>query len=330
VRRALVVGGTGAIGGAVARWLLARGWQVDVTGRRPGREPAGARFFAADRDDADALRHAYGAGADLLVDCIAYTGAQAELVVPLALDAASTVQISSKAVYVDEEGRHSNSPRKPVFTRPVPETQRTLPPGDMPYASAEGYGPNKVHAEQILLESGAPASILRVSKVHGVRANPPREWVFVKRVLDGRQHVLLAGGGRGGDHPTAATNIASLVELCAERPGARILNAADPDAPTALDIARIVASHLGHDWEEVLLGDDAPAQLGAHPWDARPPIVLDLSAAFALGWTPAGTYSETVREELDWLVAERPDLHDELGGYLDYAAEDAWLAERRA
>jgi nucleoside-diphosphate-sugar epimerase len=322
-RRALVLGGTGAIGSAIARRLLERSWQVDVVARRAGREAEGAGFYAADRDDGAALRRAYGDGADLLVDCIAYTAAQARLIVPLALDAASTVQISSKAVYVDAHGHHSNSSVRPVWPEPIKESQPTLPPGDMPYDSAEGYGPNKVAAERALLDSGAPASILRVSKVHGARANPPREWFFVKRALDGRTHVLLAHHGRGGDHTTAAANIATLVELCAERPGARILNVADPDAPTGLDIARAVAAHLRVVWEEVLLDDAAPAGLGSHPWDTIPPIVLDLSAAYALGWQPAGSYAATVGEALDWLVAERPDLGSRM---FDYTAEDAFLA----
>jgi hypothetical protein len=54
--------------------LLGAGWYVDVTGRDATWFPAdiaaaGGRFFAADRDDADALRAALGDGADLLVDC---------------------------------------------------------------------------------------------------------------------------------------------------------------------------------------------------------------------------------------------------------------------
>ena len=38
--RALIVGGTGSIGRATARRLLAAGWQVDLTGRNPARLPA--------------------------------------------------------------------------------------------------------------------------------------------------------------------------------------------------------------------------------------------------------------------------------------------------
>ena len=108
----------------------------------------------------------------------------------------------------------------------------------------------------------------------------------------------------------------------AAKPGARILNSADPDAPYALEISRVIARHLAHEWEEVLLDD---ASLGAHPWDKRPPFVLDTSAAAALGYEPAGDYAATVTEEIDWLVRERPPLDESFAGAFDYAAEDARL-----
>ena len=69
-------------------------------------------------------------------------------------------------------------------------------------------------AEQVLLDSGAPVTVLRPSKIHGAGAPRPREWVFVKRVLDRRPAVLLARGA-GIDHPTAAANIAALIEVVA-------------------------------------------------------------------------------------------------------------------
>lgn len=71
-----------------------------------------------------------------------------------------------------------------------------------------------------------------------------------------------------------------------------------------------------------------------------PPIVLDTSAARALGYQPVGDYATTVAEEVSWLVdqaAERPDwrppgIDQELvDRWFDYATEDAWLrtASRR-
>ena len=222
----------------------------------------------------------------------------------------------------------------PRFNGPIRETQATLPPGAGDHTTREGYGSNKVAAEQVLLESGAPVTVLRPSKVHGVGGTRPREWVFVKRVLDRRPAVVLAGRGAGVDHTTAAANIAALVEVAAAHPGRRVLNSADPDAPSGVEIARTVARQLGYAWEEVLLDDGVDATLGRHPWDGRPPIVLDTSAAIELGYVPVGDYAATVAAELDWLVeAARGGLALELDDaffrpFLDYAAEDRFLAAR--
>jgi nucleoside-diphosphate-sugar epimerase len=359
VARAVIVGGTGAIGRAAARRLLATGWSVELTGRDPARMPrditaAGGRFVAADTRDAGRLRAAFGDGADLLVDCVCFTAEDAARLLPLARDAASTVLISSKAVYVDGAGRHSNSPVDPDFGGPVREDQPTVAPGYGDYRSAEGYPAGKVAAEQVLLDSGVPVTVLRPSKIHGPGSRQPREWVFVKRVLDRRPVLFLAHRGAGVDHPTAAANIAALIELAAARPGPRVLNAADPDAPSALEISRVIARHLGHTWDEVLLDDQqaAPGQLtrtqpapgqpvlGRHPWDRRHPFVLDMTAAAQLGYTPAGDYAATVTAAVDWLVAAAqggedaslvPGPGDEyFAPLLDYRGEDNWLAAHRA
>lgn len=339
--RALILGGSGVIGRATARRLLDAGWEVEVTGRDPGHLPGdlaadGVRFHAADRADAGALRSALGPGADLLVDCVCHTAADARLLLPLAARAASTALISSKAVYVDAAGNHANSDAAPDFGGPVPETQPTLPPGDMDHDSREGYGPNKVAAELVAADSGLPISILRPSRVHGPGANRPREWVFVRRALDRRPAVLLAAAGCGVVHPTAAVNVAALIETVAHLPGARVLNIADPDAPSAREIARTIARQLGHSWREVLLDGAAPEGLGRTPWDSPHPVVLDMSAALRLGYKPVGDFAATVADTVDWLY----DLHRAgdprralpssqdpyFAGFFDYAAEDAYLA----
>ncbi|MBU2665001.1 NAD(P)H-binding protein [Actinoplanes bogorensis] len=338
--KAVVIGGTGLIGRAVARRLVAAGWQVVVTGRDPARMPgdlasAGVLFVAADRADPVALAAAVGDGCDLLVDCVCFTGGQARLILPMLTDVRGAVMMSSKAVYVDDAGNHVNSPVKPRFGGPVTERQPTMKPGDMPHKSAEGYGANKVAAEHVLLDSGLPVTVLRPSKVHGEGAAPPREWYFVKRALDRRPVVLLAGGGRGADHPTAAVNLAALVEVVAEQPGRRILNAADPDTPDGRDIARTVAGLTGHTWREVLLDDDAPPALGRHPWHFVPPVALDMSAALELGYRPVGDYATTVALEVDWLVERAgrdpgwlpPGVdEDDAARWFDYGAEDAWVS----
>ena len=135
---------------------------------------AGGMFTAADRADARRLAEVLGDGADLLVDCLCYGGGDATALLPLARQAASTVMISGKAVYADAAGRHANSAVKPRFGGPVSETQDTVPPGD------EGYGQRKVAAEQVLLDSGLPVTVLRSGLIHGAGARMPRG-------VDGRQ-----------------------------------------------------------------------------------------------------------------------------------------------
>lgn len=337
VSRALILGGTGMIGRAIARRLLAAGWSVDLAGRDPARMPrdvadAGGRFRAAGYDDPCQLEAAYGDGADLLVDCLCYTADDARRLLPFASDARSAVMLSSKAVYVDADSRHTNSDEAPRFDGPIRETQPTMAPGGGDYTTREGYGANKVAAERVLLDSGAPVTVIRASKVHGEGNTRPREWVFVKRVLDRRPAVFLAHRGNGADHPTAAANIASLVELVAAQPGARILNCADPDIPTVLGISRVIARYLGHEWDEILIDGGSPGQT---PWDAVPPIALDMTAANQLGYVPAGNYATTLAEQTDWLLAAhdagdpkgvlpRPD-DSFFAPYLDYDAEDRWL-----
>ena len=339
--RALILGGTGAIGRATAFRLLAGGWRVEVTGRDPARMPAevasaGGRFAGVDRADLDRLTTLVGDGVDLLVDCLCFTAADAAQLLRLATHAGSTVMISSKAVYVDDAGNHSNSDTPPAFDGPLGERQPTLSPGGGDHTTREGYGTNKVAAEHVLLDSGLPVTVLRPSKIHGAGAARPREWVFVKRVLDRRPALFLAGRGAGVDHPSGAANIASLIEMVASRPDARILNVADPDAPSAVEISRTIAAHLGYEWEEILLLDDIYPSLGRHPWDARPPIVLDMTAALDLGYAPVGSYAATVVGEVDWLVAaaggragaDRVPTEDDpfFAPFLDYAAEDSFLA----
>jgi nucleoside-diphosphate-sugar epimerase len=247
----------------------------------------------------------------------------------------SLVFISSKAVYADDHGRHSNSDAPPDFAAPVTEEQPTLMASAADYNSREGYGPSKVAAERVLLDSGMAVSVLRPSRIHGVGGTRPREWVFTKRVLNGRRHLLLARGGRGINHPTAAVNLASLVEFCAARPATRILNSADLDAPDGLTISRVIAAHLAHTWDEVLLDATAPEDLGDHPWNTLPPFVLDTSAAQRFGFVPAGRYAETVKAEVDWLI-EAARSGDPAGvlpssenpyfqSFFNYAREDAWL-----
>jgi len=336
--RAMVIGVSGLTGRAIADDLLAAGWEVTGTGRDPAHVPsslleAGLRFVRADRTNPDELAASLRGGADVVVDCVCYTADQARQLLKHRSAFGSAVVLSSKAVYVDDRGRHSNSHEPPRFPAPVREDQAVLPPdfsGD--YRTREGYGANKVAAEQTLLDSGIAVSILRPSRIHGAGAARPREWFVLRRLLDGRRRLPLAHHGRTRNHPTAAVNLARLVLACAEHPGRRILNAADPGTPTAGEIVEAIARAAHLPVEVVGLADGAPDHLGWTPWATWPPYFLDMGAARQMGYRPRGSYAETVAESvrhllgLDKCARTRLDDDEYFRDRFDYDVDDRALA----
>ncbi|GAA1347357.1 NAD-dependent epimerase/dehydratase family protein [Arthrobacter roseus] len=308
--RAIILGGTGAMGGAAAKMLAANGWSVDVTGRHPEQMPqelseAGVRFHPIERSNADAVERLVGNGAELLVDLLTYQAADVCALLPAMSSVDCPVLISTRAVYVDPEGHHVNSDEPPKFAGPINETSLTLPPAhdDVNPFTREGYAPSKVAAERTALDSGLPITVIRPSKVHGRWARNPRTRSFVELMVRGEQDIELAGAA-SIDHLTAATNTAALIATIASQPGARILNSADPDSPTAEQTVRAIGRHLGWTGTLKFLDDVSDPERGRNPWLARHPIVLDTIASAELGYVPVGTGLALLAEEVDW-VAER-------------------------
>ena len=301
--RAVVLGGTGALGGATALRLARAGWDVDVTGRDGSRMPvelsgAGVRFHRVERSDARGINRLVGDGTDLLVDLVAYTAADVRSILPAMASAASSVLASSRAVYTDGAGRHVNGGEAPRFEGPVREDAPTLPPAgdDTDPFSREGYAPCKVAAELAALDSGLPVTVIRPSKVHGPWARNARTQGIIEQMLRGEPVIELVDPGTV-DHLTAAANAAALIETVAAHPGTRILNAADPDTPSAAEIVRAIAAQLG--WSGAINPVRNGLNRGHHPW--RTAMTLDTAAARNLGYRPAGNALDLLAQEVEWV-----------------------------
>jgi len=111
--------------------------------------------------------------------------------------------------------------------------------------------------------------------------------------------------------------------------GNHILNIADPDAPSGIQIAHIVAGYLGWFFDVKVVA--YPQNRWLHPWDTRCAIALDTRRAEQLGYRPAGNYATTVKAELRWLKALAHNSPTVPFGddhffapYFDYP-EEAWL-----
>lgn len=263
----------------------------------------GVRFHAVDRRDTVAFSRLIGEGADLLVDLVAYSGADVEALLPAMRDAASIVIASSRAVYIDPAGHHINGDIPPQFPVPIPESNATLPPareGTDPF-TREGYAPSKVSVERTALDSGLPVTIIRPSKVHGRWARNARTRSIVEQMLSETKVIELANRGESIDHLTAASNAAALIEAVADSPGARILNIADPDPLTATEIVTAIGSALR--WQGRTVGREPGLPGGEHPWNAVFPIVLDMRAATRLGYTAVAPGRELIAAEATWVAA---------------------------
>jgi nucleoside-diphosphate-sugar epimerase len=203
-------------------------------------------------------------------------------------------------------------------------------------AADETYGGGKVALEQTLLQANRlPVTLLRPAAVCGPASRHLREWWFVKRVLDGRTIVPLKHRGLSQFHPSSTANIAALAVHCLDLPESRIVNAADPDCPTDGEIAEHVARAMNHDWQIIRLSEEhSTGPVGETPWTHPTPIVLDTSAALAVGYRPTTTYALAVPTLVEAALAETADrdwqeVYPALASYaaemFDYTAEDDFV-----
>lgn len=337
-----VIGAMGQIGRPAVRALAEDGWHVRAASLGGGRAPQWPDDVAAlslDRDEPGALATALGAGCDVLLDCVAYGADHARQLADLSGAIGSAVVISSAAVYVDERGKGFDTQAEPdgfpTYPVPLPETCGTVAPGDTSYST------RKVALEQRAWATAdrLPVTFLRAGAIHGPFSRTPRELYFVKRALDKRPARVLPYGGASRFHPIHTANIAELVRLAARRPGSRVLNAGDPQAPTVTEIGEWIDEVMGHSCETVLLEGASPVPgLGDTPWSIPHPVVLDMSAAEReLDYRPVITYRdslpgtvESITGQLaggDWRTAY-PKMARTYGDLFDYAVEDEWLANR--
>lgn len=284
--RAFIIGGTGQIGRAVAAELLGRGWHVVIAARGGRLHPEdllqqGAAFVAVDREEPDALAKAIGNGADAVIDTVAYDEGHARQLLAIQEDVGAFVVISSASVYRDRDGRTLDEAAEtgfPNLPEPITESQPTLEPGPATYST------RKAALERTLLENAKrPVTILRPCAIYGLHSSHPREWWFVKRMLDGRPFIPLAYGGKSRFHTSAAVNIAALAATALEHQGSRILNAADAEAISVAEIGTLIAAHMRYGGRIAGLGADAPANAGLSPWSIPCPFILDTRAGRGLG-----------------------------------------------
>jgi nucleoside-diphosphate-sugar epimerase len=326
-RTALIVGGSGQIGRAANLRLAADGWRVLSVQREPKGAPPGVETLIIDRDEPGALARAVAAGVDALIDTVAYDEAHARQLLEVQDDVGAFVVISSASVYRDARGRTLDEARAtgfPDFPQPIGEDQPTVAPGPATYST------RKAALEQTLLDAAArPVTILRPCAIHGPGSRHPREWFFVKRILDGRRAVPLAWNGESRFQTSATANIAELIRVILDQPATRVLNAADPEALTVTQIGEAIAAAYAHDWRLIPVDGPPTGGVGGNPWAIPRPLIVDMTRAAALGYRPATTYQDAIGEtcrSIEDSARQGVAFPEYILKMFDYGAEDAFLA----
>lgn len=184
--KVLVLGGSRFNGLALVHDLVRTGNEVTVVnrGQTEAAFPHGVRRLTGDRDDAESMRAALGAGEwDVVYDVSGYTLPQVRTVVELLRGRVAHYIFASSTVGY-------------AATRILP-IRETSPDDDTPRQN--DYARNKLACERYLFaqyrENGFPASTVPFSMVFGPNnIVPDREQRMFKRLLLGRP-VLIPGDG---------------------------------------------------------------------------------------------------------------------------------------
>jgi nucleoside-diphosphate-sugar epimerase len=320
----LVIGGTGPTGIPLLRGLVDRGHAVTILHRgthERDETPAFVEHLHADPYDEDATR-AILAGRTFDVTYVMY-GRLRMLAALLRGHTGRVISVGGVPAYRGWMNAWLYEP--PGLPVPVGEDEK-------------GY--RIVRTEEAVFEHHPDATHFRYPYVYGPYQLTPREWIVVRRVLDGRHRIVVADDGLTLHHHGYTENIAHALLLALEQPDAaagKVFNIADEEVLSVRQVVEIIATALDHEFEVVSMPYDLAVP--ARPLLAQPlPThrVLDVSRVRTeLGYRDLVPAREAVARTARWL-REHPLVGSTeeytLTDPFDYEAEDrlvdAWLAAR--
>ncbi len=338
--RILLVGGNGFIGRFVIAALKQHGHALSVFHRGTTSALAGVDEIRGDRTQltvsAEQLRRF---APDVVIDLVISSGAQAEELMNIFRGATRrVVMLSSMDVYraVGVSQGTEDGPLQKVPLTEESELRRNLhpyPPEALqvmrkifPWVT-DDY--DKIPAERAVMnDRGLSGTVLRLPMVYGPGDRLHRFYPVVKRIVDGRRHIILPEplanwrSARG-----YVENVAAAIALAAtdDRATGRIYNVCEEPSFSELEWARKIAGEMGWDGEFVVLPvESTPRHLltpgnAAQHWTASSARIRQ-----ELGYREPVAIERAIRQTIQWERENRPAVP--FLAQFDYAAEDAALA----
>jgi nucleoside-diphosphate-sugar epimerase len=340
--RILLIGGNGFIGRFVIAALQQQGYVLAVFHRGTTAAPSGVNEIRGDRHQLSASAEEMRRFApDVVIDLVISSGAQAEELMNIFLGATRrVVMLSSIDVYRAVGVSHGteNGPLQELPLTEESELRRRLHPytpegmkvmrKTFPWVT-DDY--DKIPGERIVMnDPELPGTVLRLPMVYGPGDRLHRFYAVVKRIADGRRHIIFAETLAAWHSPRGyVENVAAAIALAAtdDRAARRIYNVCEEPSFSELEWSRKIASAMRWEGEFVTLSvERTPPHLmrpgnAAQHWTASSARIRH-----ELKYKEPVAIDEAIQRTIRWEIANPPD---DAWAQFDYAAEDAAVADRR-
>jgi nucleoside-diphosphate-sugar epimerase len=338
--RVLLIGGNGFIGRCVVAALQQQGHALAVFHRGTTATPADVDEIRGDRNQLSAKSQELTRFApDVVIDFVISSGSQADELMNIFRGATRrVVMLSSIDVYRAvgiSHGTESGPLQEVPLTEeselrhilhPYPPDSMTLLRNIFPWIT-DDY--DKIPAERVVMnDRELSGTVLRLPMVYGPGDPLHRFYPVVKRITDGRRHIIFADTLAAWRSPRGyVENVAAAIALAAtdDRAARRIYNVCEEPSLSELEWARKIASEMHWEGEFVVLPvGRTPAHLlqpgnAAQHWAASSARIRH-----ELGYKEPVAIEQAIRQTIEWERENPPTVA--LLAKFDYAAEDAAIA----
>jgi nucleoside-diphosphate-sugar epimerase len=338
--RILLIGGNGFIGRFAVAALKQQGHALAVFHRGTTAVPAGVDEIRGDRNQLNAsaqeLKHF---APDVVIDLVISSAPQAEELMNIFRGTTRrVVMLSSIDVYRAVGILHGteSGPLQEVPLTEESELRRCLhpyPPEGLQLLRkifawvTDDY--DKIPPEHVVMnDRELPGTVLRLPMVYGP-GDPLRRFnSVVKRIADGRRHIVFPETLAAWRSPRGyVENVAAAIALAAtdDRAAQRIYNVCEEPSFSELEWGRKIAAAMPWDGDFVVLPTEStprhllqPGNVAQH-WTASSTRIRQ-----ELGYQEPVAIEEAIRRTIRWELENPPA--DALLAQFDYAAEDAAVA----
>lgn len=341
--RILLIGGNGFIGRFVVAALKRQGHTLTVFHRGTSAAPADVDEIRGDHNQLSAsAQELKRITPQVIIDFVISSGTQAEELMRIFRGVAQRVVLLSSMDVYRAVGISQGTEDGPLMEVPLTEDselRRSLHPYPpevlqvmrkiFPWVT-DDY--DKIPAERVVMnDSGLPGTVLRMPMVYGPGDPLHRFYPVVKRIADGRRHIIFPEPLAAWCSPRGyVENVATAIALAAtdDRAAQRIYNVCEEPAFSEVEWARKIAGEMQWDGEFMTLPvERTPPHLLKPGNAAQHWTVSSARIRKELGYKEPVPIEEAIRRTIGWQRENSPAF--EFLAQFDYAAEDAAIAGDR-